>query len=133
MVHQHDKQDAAVRLDKWLWAARFCKTRSIAREWIQAGKVHYNGQRCKPSKTVEIGGLVQVPAGYDNKEVVIVAVSDRRQGAAIAQTLYQETEASVALREKNAQARRLSAFHSPKPESRPDKKQRRQIIRFKHQ
>lgn len=122
----------SVRLDKWLWAARFCKTRAIAREWIQAGKVHYNGQRAKPSKLVEVGALVKIPQGYDQKEVGIVALSDKRGSATVAQQLYQETQASQAQREKNAQARKLSSFHSPRPEVRPDKKQRRQLIKMKH-
>lgn len=121
----------SVRLDKWLWAARFCKTRSIAREWIQAGKVHYNQQRAKPSKIVELGAEIKIPTGYDEKVVIVNAILDRRQSAQIAQTLYQETDASIAQREKNQQARQLSAFHSPRPDSRPDKKQRRQIIKFK--
>lgn len=124
---------APVRLDKWLWAARFCKTRALAREMIQAGKVHYNGQRSKPSKPVELGAVIRVPAGYDVKEVEVLQVSDQRKGAPIAQQMYSETPASLAQREKNAEARKLSAFHSPRPESRPDKKQRRQIIQFKNQ
>ena len=66
---QDNSDEPNVRLDKWLWAARFCKTRSVAREYIQAGKVQYNGQRSKPSKVVELGALVKVPAGYDVKEV----------------------------------------------------------------
>lgn len=133
MADEIDKKAADVRLDKWIWAARFCKTRSLARDLIQAGKVHYNGQRCKPSKIVEVGATVKVPAGYDVKEVKIRVLSDKRGSATVAQTLYEETPESIAQREKNAEARKLSAFHSPKPESRPDKKQRRQIIRFKNQ
>ena len=123
----------SVRLDKWLWAARFCKTRALARDMIQAGKVEYNGQRSKPSKLVELGATIKVPAGYDVKEVKVLQVSEQRKGAPLAQLMYQETEQSQALREKNAEARKLSAFHSPRPDSRPDKKQRRQIIQFKHQ
>ena len=123
----------AVRLDKWLWAARFCKTRAVARDLVQSGKVEYNGQRSKPSKVVELGATVKVPAGYDVKEVVVLQVSEQRKGAPLAQLMYEETEDSKALREKNAEARKLSAFHSPRPDSRPDKKQRRQIIQFKHQ
>lgn len=122
-----------VRIDKWLWAARFCKTRSIARDWLKAGKVQYNGQRCKASKQVELGAQVKIPSGYDEKTVLVDAIFDKRQSATIAATMYTETPDSIALREKNHQARKLSAFHSPKPESRPDKKQRRQIIKFKQQ
>ncbi|MEG3765549.1 ribosome-associated heat shock protein Hsp15 [Alteromonas sp. 14N.309.X.WAT.G.H12] len=128
-----DDTDVNVRLDKWLWAARFFKTRSIAREMIQAGKVHYNGQRAKPGKTVERGAMIKVPAGWDIKEVKVLKTSDKRQSAALAQGLYKETDKSIAQREANQAARKLSAFHSPRPEHRPDKKQRRQIIKFKQQ
>ena len=121
----------AVRLDKWLWAARFFKTRAVAREMIQGGKVQYNGQRSKPSKQVDLGAIVTVPQGFDVKHVVVEALSDQRRSATIAQTLYEETPESIEQREKNKEARRLAAFHSPKPDSRPDKKQRRSIIRFK--
>lgn len=120
-----------VRIDKWLWAARFYKTRSLARTAVQSGKIKYNGQQCKPSKAVEIGAQIKIPTGYDDKIVIVTAILDRRQSAQIAQTLYAETQESAEQREKNQQARKLSAFHSPRPESRPDKKQRRQIIQFK--
>ncbi|TDF36437.1 ribosome-associated heat shock protein Hsp15 [Alteromonadaceae bacterium M269] len=123
----------AVRLDKWLWAARFFKTRAIAREMIQGGKVQYNGQRSKPSKQVDLGAIVTVPQGFDVKHVVVEALSDQRRNATIAQMLYEETPESLEQREKNKEARRLAAFHSPKPDNRPDKKQRRSIIRFKQQ
>ncbi len=122
-----------VRLDKWLWAARFYKTRSLAREAIQGGKVHYNGQKSKPSKLVELQACIKVPQGYDFKEVKVLQLIDRRQGAAVAQLMYEETQGSQYLRMRNAEARKLSAFHSPKPDNKPDKKQRRQIIQLKHQ
>ncbi|NDV90750.1 ribosome-associated heat shock protein Hsp15 [Alteromonas sp. 345S023] len=122
-----------IRLDKWLWAARFCKTRAIAREMVQSGKVHYNGQRAKPSKNVELGAMIKVPSGWDIREIRVLGLSDKRVGAAIAQTLYEETQESVSKREENQAARKLNAFHSPKPAHRPDKKQRRQIIKFKQQ
>ena len=130
---KQNSQEVPVRLDKWIWAARLCKTRSIAREWIQAGKVHYNGQRTKPGKTVEVGAMVRVPAGWDIKEIEILGIVDKRQSAAIAQTLYQETATSMEKREENKAARKVQAFHNPKPEQRPDKKQRREIIKLKHQ
>jgi len=127
------KGDEPVRLDKWLWAARFTKTRSIARDLIQSGKVTINQQRAKPSRAIELGAVIKVPVGFDFKIVVVEQIRDKRQSAPLAQEMYSETEESVEQREKNAQARQLSAFHSPKPDSRPDKKQRRQIIKFKHQ
>ncbi len=128
-----NKNAPEVRLDKWLWAARLFKTRGLARTAVQAGKVHYNGQRTKPSKVVELGATVKVPAGYDTKELVINEIVEQRRGAALVQDMYRETQSSLEQRERNAQARKLSAFHSPKPETKPDKKQRRQIIELKHQ
>ena len=126
-----ESSDVAVRLDKWLWAARFFKTRSVARDQVASGKVEYNGARAKPGKIVELGAMLKIPAGYDVKVVEVLALSDRRQSATIAQTLYQETQDSIAQREENAAARKANAFHSPRPDSRPDKKQRRDIIKFK--
>ncbi|MDG1254375.1 MAG: ribosome-associated heat shock protein Hsp15 [Glaciecola sp.] len=122
-----------VRIDKWLWAARLFKTRANAREAVQAGKIHYNGQRTKPSKTVELNATLKVPAGFDSKELVITEIFDKRRAAPMVLGMYTETAESIAKREKNAEARKLSAFHSPKPDTKPDKKQRRQIIHLKHQ
>ncbi|GAJ77190.1 LOW QUALITY PROTEIN: ribosome-associated heat shock protein [Vibrio sp. JCM 18905] len=122
----------AVRLDKWLWAARFYKTRSIARNMVDGGKVHYNGQRSKPSKIVEVGGRSKTSSRQRRKTVIIEKISDQRRGAPIAQTLYRETNESIAKREEHATQRKLNA-HNPSPERRPDKKQRRDIIKFKHQ
>ena len=84
-----------VRLDKWLWAARFYKTRSIAKAMIEGGKVHYNGQRAKVSKTVEVGAMIKLRQGNDEKEIEVIALSDQRRGAPEAQLLYQETALSV--------------------------------------
>lgn len=120
-----------VRLDKWLWAARFYKTRAIARQMIQSGKVHYNGQRTKPAKVVEVGAVLKLRQGFDSKEVEVIALSDQRRGASEAQQLYRETESSLKQREQNAQARKLNAMYNPHPQGRPDKKQRRQLIRMK--
>ncbi|WP_040523489.1 ribosome-associated heat shock protein Hsp15 [Aliiglaciecola lipolytica] len=134
MKNKTDNKDTEiVRLDKWLWAARFFKTRSLARDMVQSGKVQYNGQRAKASRNVEIGATIVLPAGFDSKEVIVEGLSDKRVSAPQAQLLYVETEKSIAQREKNAEARKLSAFHSPRPETRPDKKQRRKIIQFKQQ
>lgn len=124
--------DQKVRLDKWLWAARFYKTRSIATDMINGGKVHYNGQRCKASKHVEVGATVKLRQGYDEKVVTIEAISAKRQNFTIAQTLYKETAESVQNREAEALARQQSAAFSPRPDSKPDKKQRRTLINFKN-
>lgn len=125
--------EQSVRLDKWLWAARFYKTRALARDAVQSGKVQYNGQRCKPGKAVELGAQVKVPQGYDVKEIKVLALAMQRRGAEQAQLLYQENEQSIAQRQINAQSRKSGALSSPKPDHRPDKKQRRQIIQLKHQ
>lgn len=130
-MHDSNENTAPVRLDKWLWAARFYKTRAIAKEMINGGKVHYNGQRAKSSKNVEIGASIKLRQGFDDKEVVVVKLSEQRQKAAIAQTLYEETVQSIAKRQTYAEARRLNIANNPAPDSKPDKKQRRQLIRIK--
>jgi len=132
-MQKNPDESKSVRLDKWLWAARFYKTRSIARDAVQSGKLQYNGQRSKPGKIVELGATINVPQGYDFTEVLVVQLKEQRLGAPLAQLMYKETLASETLRASNAEARKLSIFHSPKPDHRPDKKQRRQIIQFKHQ
>jgi len=119
-----------VRLDKWLWAARFFKTRGLAKKAIEGGKVHYNGARAKTSKTVEVGAIIRVPQGWDILEVEVIALSDQRRGAPEARALYRETEESVARREREAEARRLTNQAMQHPLKRPDKKQRREIQRF---
>ena len=132
-MQKNPDESKSVRLDKWLWAARFYKTRSMARDAVQSGKVQYNEQRSKAGKIVELGASIKIPQGFDLKEVLVLQVKEQRLGAPLAQLMYEETSASETLRASNAEARRLSAFHSPKPDGRPDKKQRRQIIQFKHQ
>ena len=122
----------AVRLDKWLWAARFYKTRAIARTMVDGGKVHYNGQRSKPSKTVELGATITLRQGLDEKTVTIEKIANQRRGAPEAAELYRETQDSINKREQRTIQRKLNA-HNPSPERRPDKKQRRDIIKFKHQ
>lgn len=120
----------SVRLDKWLWAARFFKTRALAKKALEGGKVQYNGARAKTSKSVEVGALVRVPQGWDILEVEVLALSDQRRGAPEARTLYAETAESVARRERETEARRLTNQVMQHPLRRPDKKQRREIQRF---
>ncbi|HSP59208.1 MAG TPA: ribosome-associated heat shock protein Hsp15 [Halomonas sp.] len=120
----------SVRLDKWLWAARFFKTRALAKKAIEGGKVQYNGTRAKTSKAVEVGALIRVPQGWDTLEVEVLALSDQRRGAPEARALYAETTESVARREREAEARRLTNQAMQHPLKRPDKKQRREIHRF---
>ncbi|XQF92671.1 ribosome-associated heat shock protein Hsp15 [Pseudoalteromonas espejiana] len=118
-------------MDKWLWAARFYKTRALAREMVQGGKVHYNGQRTKASKIVEVGATIKLAQGVDEKLIEVLKVLEKRQSAPIAQTLYQETDASIAKREENAIARKNNSFFAPHPDKKPDKKQRRELLKMK--
>ena len=128
-----EENGARVRLDKWLWAARFFKTRSLAKQAIEGGKVHFNGQRCKVSKEVEVGATLTIRQGWDEKEVEVTALSAQRRGAAEASLLYRETAASIARREQQASQRRALRGLDLSSSHRPDKKQRRQIHRFKRQ
>ncbi|HCS27384.1 MAG TPA: ribosome-associated heat shock protein Hsp15 [Spongiibacteraceae bacterium] len=120
-----------VRLDKWLWAARFFKTRSLAKQAIEGGKVHYNGARCKVSKEVELNATLTIRQGYDERQVLVLGLSDQRRGAPEARLLYQETPESVQQRELRAAQRK--AFGPGADLIKPNKKQRRQIHRFKEQ
>jgi len=124
--------DESIRLDKWLWAARFYKTRAIAREMVEGGKVHYNGQRTKPSKIMESGAEITLRQGDDERTVVALTLTLQRRSATDAQQLYMETPASVAKREKLAAARKINAQSVTHPDRRPDKKERRNLIKFKY-
>ncbi|NDL64471.1 ribosome-associated heat shock protein Hsp15 [Acerihabitans arboris] len=135
MKHQdkdQDGRDEAIRLDKWLWAARFYKTRAIAREMVEGGKVHYNGQRTKPGKVMESGAEITLRQGDDERTVVALTLTAQRRPAGEAQQLYQETAQSVAKREKLAAARKINAQNMTHPDRRPDKKERRNLIKFKY-
>lgn len=124
-------ENTSPRLDKWLWAARFYKTRAIAKQMIDGGKVFYNGQRSKSGKSVAIGDIIKIRQGFEEKEVTIIALADKRKDATFAQTLYLETPSSTETREKNALARKQGILLSPASLNKPDKKQRRQIRQFK--
>ncbi len=132
-VHADATSSAKVRLDKWLWAARFFKTRSLAKQAIDGGKVHYNDQRAKVSKEVEIGALLLLRQGWDEVEIEIVALSDQRGSAPQARLLYVETPASVVRRERAAAERKALANSAPHTPDRPDKKQRRMLQRLKQE
>lgn len=118
------------RLDKWLWAARFFKTRALAKTAIEGGKVHYMGERCKPSKEPKVGDELQIRQGYDVRTVVIQAISTVRRGAPQAQLLYTETNESLQQREEASALRKAAGGQVISPH-RPTKKQRRQIHRFR--
>ena len=126
-----EKSSEEVRLDKWLWAARFYKTRAIAREMIEGGKVHYNGQRSKPGKIVELNAELTLRQGNDERTMVVAGITAQRRPASEAQQLYHETDASIEKREKMAQARKMNALTMPHPDRRPDKKERRDLMKFK--
>jgi len=121
----------STRLDKWLWAARFYKTRAIAKQMIDGGKVFYNGQRTKSGKAVIAGDMIKIRQGFDEKEVKVMALADKRRDATFAQTLYRESENSIKTREKNSLARQQGILLSPASINKPDKKQRRQLREFK--
>lgn len=126
-----EKSSDEVRLDKWLWAARFYKTRAMAREMIEGGKVHYNGQRSKPGKVVELNAELTLRQCNDERTVVVAGITAQRRPASEAQQLYRETDASIEKREKMAQARKMNALTMPHPDRRPDKKERRDLMKFK--
>ena len=128
---EQQKSNSSTRLDKWLWAARFYKTRAIAKQMIDAGKVFYNGQRTKSGKNVVIGDLIKIRQGFEEREVTIIVLADKRRDATFAQTLYQELPSSLESREKNALARKQGILLSPASDTKPDKKQRRKILQFK--
>lgn len=124
-----------VRVDKWLWAARFFRTRSLAKKAIEGGKVHMNGQRVKTSKEVMVGDTLTIRQGsasvMNQKTVMIQALSEQRGNAEIAQTLYQETEESLSEREYYQTQRKLANL--ARPDSKPNKKQRRELQKLKSQ
>ncbi|HDS1733951.1 MULTISPECIES: S4 domain-containing protein [Pseudomonas] len=125
MAHKPDEDDK-VRLDKWLWAARFYKTRALAKAAIESGKVHCRGERCKPGKEPRVGDEFVLRTGFDERTVRVKALSVVRRGAPEAQLLYEETEESIRRREQAAQMRKDGALGMT-TDGRPNKKQRRQI------
>lgn len=127
------KADLPVRIDKWLWAARFFKTRALATNAIKNGKIRCAGSRVKPSRMINPGDSLEIERGFERYEVVVMGLSDQRGPASAAQTLYQETEESQQKRKAEVEKRRMAALQRPVSTSRPDKKQRRQIMRFNRQ
>ncbi len=124
------KIEQGVRLDKWLWAARFYKTRSLATEAINGGKIHLNGFRAKPSKEVKLNDLLRIRRSLTEMTVVVLAVSGKRGSATIAQALYAETDESIVDRERLQSLRKLSTPPGSFSDHKPDKRQRRKIVRF---
>ena len=123
--------DSTTRLDKWLWAARFFKTRSLAREAVAGGKVQLNGNRAKPGRVLKIGDELRIQRGEEEYTVAVVELTGSRGPASVALTLYEESEDSRFQREKLAQERKLAREDDAGRERRPDKRQRRKLIKFK--
>ena len=122
-----------VRIDKWLWAARFFKTRSIAKTAIEGGKVHLDGQRVKVSREICVGEILLIKQGWDEKEVVVLRLSAQRGPAPVARELYEETLASIEKREREAQARKAAGGAVARPTQKPGKHQRKALERLRKQ
>lgn len=122
-----------IRLDKWLWAARFYRTRTLAKEAIEAGRVHHGGSRVKVSKEISVGDELTIRQGsatlYTQKTVKVLALSDVRGNATVANTLYQETDESVSQREFFLEQKKLANL--ARPDHRPNKKERRKLEQFR--
>ena len=127
-----DESLIKTRLDKWLWAARFYKTRHLAAEAINGGHVHLNGHRIKPSRVIQVNDELSIHKTPFTFEITVAGLSVRRGPAKEAQLLYVESEESIQKRETLAEQRKLNAAQFPHAERRPDKRDRRRIIRFKN-
>lgn len=125
-----EENNKKVRIDKWLWAARFFKTRSTASKAVAGGHVHLNGARVKPARVVQVGDNLIIRRGHVEFEVIVQELSDRRGPAVIARTLYEETGESIERREQNARDRRLQKPLDAPPDRKPDKRERRRIRKF---
>jgi ribosome-associated heat shock protein Hsp15 len=121
----------SVRMDIWLWAARFFKTRSLAKKACEIGRVQSNGQTAKPAREVRVGDKLKVTNEGGDFEIEVLLLSEMRGPAAVAQTLFRESEASREARKKAAEDRKAMHYFEPAPEGRPSKKDRRRIIQFR--
>ena len=123
--------DHPVRIDKWLWAARFYKTRSLAQQAVEGGKVRLNGERVKPAKDVRVGDTLDMNIAAHDWTIAVRVLSDRRGPAAVAQTLYEESAESRARRAEQAALRKLSTEPALARQGRPTKRERRQLERWR--
>jgi ribosome-associated heat shock protein Hsp15 len=122
---------ASVRMDKWLWAARFFKTRSLAARACELGRIQSNSQPAKAAREVRVGDLLQIKTDNGDFQVKVLLLSEMRGPAAVAQTLYEETQDSLESRIKAAEERKAMRNFAPAPEGRPSKRDRRRIIQFR--
>ena len=125
----HTDHPIEIRADVWLWAARFFKTRSLAKQAIDGGKIDVNGAGCKPAKSLHVGDVLKISRGEERLEVEVLALADKRGPATAAQALYRESEASRQAREAWREQRRLVGVQAPR--QRPDKHARRELRRLK--
>jgi ribosome-associated heat shock protein Hsp15 len=124
-----DKDNGSVRIDKWLWAARFFKTRSMAADAVERGRVRIAGEPVKPARAVKLNDKLAIDNGSDRWEVVVLGISDKRGAAPIARELYRETQESIQRRENDSEARRLFPEPGSTIKGRPTKRDRRAISR----
>jgi ribosome-associated heat shock protein Hsp15 len=129
-MNEDKRQANPVRIDKWLWAARFFKTRALASAAVGGGHVQVNGSRVKPSRNVQVGDQLAIRRGEEGYAVEVLALSDRRGPAPEAALLYAETEESKVKREEARELRKLIGGPAARPEGRPDKRDRRKIRQF---
>ena len=129
MAGQAANPEQVVRADVWLWAARFFKTRSLAKQAIDGGKIEVNGAGCKPARTLHVGDKLRISRGEERLEVGVLALSDKRGPASVAVTLYEETQASRTAREAAREQHKLLGANAPP--KRPDKQARRDLRRLK--
>ncbi len=129
-IQAEDADDGRVRFDKWLWAARFYKTRSLCVQAIDAGQVRVNGDRAKPARAMRVGEAVSIRKSGIVCEVIVTALADRRGNATAAAKLYRETEASAAARELAQLERRAAEFSQLRFPGRPTKRERRKLEDF---
>ncbi len=120
-----------VRLDKWLWAARFFKSRKNAVEAISGGKVHLNGARVKPSRNVQVNDQLSITRNNEKYKITVLGVNDKRRPASEARALYEESEESYEARQQAREMRKLNSASVVRPAKRPNKKQRRQIEKWR--
>ncbi len=123
-------ENTPVRIDKWLWAARFFKTRTLAVKAVTGGRVHLNGSRVKAARMVAVGDRMSITIGSAEFVITVRALSDRRGPATVARTLYDEDEESIRRREEQRELRRMAGAGFSRPHGRPDKRARRKIREF---